>query len=45
MHFYSHKHRNYNNTNYHDSNKHNTTLSARNMCNVSNYMHNASKTQ
>ena len=36
MHLYSHKHRNYNNTNYHDSNGHNTTTSARNMYNTGN---------
>ena len=36
MHFYSHKHKNYNNSRYHNSNGHNTTPSARNTYNTGN---------
>ena len=45
MHFYFHKHRNYNNTSYHDSNRHNTTPSTRNMYNIGNTQQNAINVQ
>ena len=41
MHFYSHNHRNYNNTSYHDSNEHNSPHPTRNTYNTSNNQVNA----
>ena len=41
MHFYSHKHRNYNDGSYHDSNGHNTTPSTRNTYNTGDMQQNA----